>query len=226
MSYLDILEEAQRIISRFHPHSFIVVPRPLSFYDGTERANWMYDKSDPGYFDYRACGNFSEFTTGSRSGVRFTAAVFITKQSTYVGLTAEQRQRWDEERMHVWGALLIQLRWWQGKALAIYDCNVSSVDYAASLQETVGWRAVQLARKVKARGCLQVWLNPPDRIPNIAGECYLRTFNWLRAILRDPHSLATFVNSEITAIRGLTRLFGWYRAQLSVQSQFDQPQKE
>ncbi|KAJ7925753.1 hypothetical protein B0H13DRAFT_2314161 [Mycena leptocephala] len=188
-----------------YPQRFTVILRPLCFYDGGERANLTYDKSDPGHFDYKACGNFGEFTTGARSGVMFTVAVFVTKQSTYVGLTADGRRRWDEESMHVWGALLIQLpRWGQGKALAIYDCNVSSVDYGPSLQDTVGWRAVQLARKFKARGGLQVWR---DEIPNTAGECYLRTFNWLQSILRsNPDALATFADGELTEIRGFRKM--------------------
>lgn len=206
--YTVILREAQQLTALSYPQRFTVIPRPLCFYDGGERANWTHDKSDPGHFDYKACGNFSEFTTGARSGVMFTVAVFVTKQSTYVGLTADGRRRWDEESMHVWGALLIQLpRWGQGKALAIYDCNVSSVDYGASLQDTVGWRAVQLARKFKARGGLQVWRNPPDEIPNTAGECYLRIFNWLLSILRsNPDTLATFADGELTAIRGFLKM--------------------
>ncbi|KAJ7892255.1 hypothetical protein B0H14DRAFT_3688404 [Mycena olivaceomarginata] len=205
--YAVILEMAQRLTAVSFPQRFTVVPRPLCFYDGGERTNWTYDKADPGRFDYKACGNFSEFTTGARSRVMFAVAVFVTKRSTYVGLTADERRQWDGEPMHVWGALLVQLPRGQGKALAIYDCNVSSVDYAAPLQHVIGGRAVKLARKFRARGGMQVWRNPPDDVPNTAGECYSRTFNWLQAVLSsDPNTLATFTEGELTEIRGFRKM--------------------
>ncbi|KAJ7862493.1 hypothetical protein B0H14DRAFT_3612621 [Mycena olivaceomarginata] len=197
--YAVILEMAQRLTAVTFPQRFTVVPRPLCFYDGGERTNWTNDKADPGHFDYKACGNFSEFTTGVRSQVMFTVAVFVTKRSTYVGLTADERRQWDGEPMH--------LPRGQGKALAIYDCNVSSVDYAAPLQHVIGWRAVKLAQKVRARGGMQVWRNPPDDVPNTAGECYSRTFNWLQSVLSsDPDTLATFTEGELTGIRGFRKM--------------------
>jgi hypothetical protein len=110
--------------------------------------------------------------------------------------------------MHIWGALLVQLPRGQGKALAIYDCNVSSFDYTASLQHTIGGRAVSLARHVKGRGAApQVWRNPPDHITNTRGECYSRTFDWLRSVIcSDPDTLATFTDGKLTAIRGFRKM--------------------
>ncbi|KAJ7508207.1 hypothetical protein B0H11DRAFT_2218212 [Mycena galericulata] len=51
-----ILIEAQHPTALSYPQRFTVIPRPLCFYDGGERANWTYDKSDLGHFDYKACG--------------------------------------------------------------------------------------------------------------------------------------------------------------------------
>ncbi|KAJ7922607.1 hypothetical protein B0H13DRAFT_2317276 [Mycena leptocephala] len=203
--YTCILQMAQGVSELAHPQRFTVVPCPLSYNNGGERTNWTSQKDHP---EFKACGNFSEFTTGARSGVMFTIAVFVTKRPTYVGLTAEEMRRWDKEPMHVWGALLVQLPRGQGKALAIYDCNVSSFDYTASLQHTVGGRAVKLARHVKGRGAApQVWRNPPDHIPNTRGECYSRTFDWLRSVIcSDPDTLATFTDGKLTAIRGFRKM--------------------
>ncbi|KAJ7906132.1 hypothetical protein B0H13DRAFT_1880914 [Mycena leptocephala] len=202
--YTVILKEAQHLTARTYPGRFIVIPRPLCFYDGRERANWTYDTSDPGHFDY----------------------ILRQLQRVY-----DRRP----QQSHVHDRCLcneaIDLRWTDGGREAEMGrgaharlgrpshstssvgarqstrCNVGSVDYAASLQATVGGRAVQLARMVKAREGLQVWRNPLDEIPNTAGECYLRTFNWLQCILRsNPDTLATLADGELTSIRGFRKM--------------------
>ncbi|KAJ7930342.1 hypothetical protein B0H13DRAFT_1858749 [Mycena leptocephala] len=220
--YTRILEMGHNITALVSPQLFIVIYRSLGYNNGGECTNWTSTKDHP---DFKAWGNFSEFTTGARSGVMSTIAVFVTKRPTYVGLTAEERRRWEKEPMHVWGALLVQLPRGHGKALAIYDCNVSSDDYAASLQHTVeGW-AVKLARHVKRRGeGVEMWRNPPEHIPNTSGECYSRTFNWLRSVIfSDPDSLPTFTNGRLAAIRGFRKMAKPGYFLLTMRVVFDRP---
>jgi hypothetical protein len=103
------------------PTQMYLHPRPLSFYTGRDKVDWMPIFDDAQYRD-----TYSTFTNSGRNGATQAVGLFQTWGQTWVGQPARP---WENDEWHAWLGATAPAPNQPGKTVLLWDSEATNTAY-------------------------------------------------------------------------------------------------
>jgi hypothetical protein len=178
----SISPELARWLQQFtaQPDAPDVHPYPISFYEGSDRRNWL--DSLPGEDSQRH--TFSEWWNARHEGKKVWIGLFSTPTANWI-----QDPEWDSRPWHVWGAAVLHPESGQGKYIIIWDCDPKepfnidgTMKRHKSFLLTPQYKLIQWLRRTRGVKVLGVFYHV-DQSRSGQDRCLQHTCDWIQRMV-------------------------------------------